>query len=1039
MMNVECRYFQPPNPKNEKEKPRVALDTSLTAYAQLSALKLNCQRSFISLIDHEKQYIIAEATRTVSLDSEDIHDGDDDAIYLGATTLDLEWGVCPNTIRLFTSTDESLNIAAPYIKANQSYYIMSDLSKIPGFETRPYVAGWPYMRYYAEVPIHSPSGLTIGSLCVVDDKPREGVNMRDIRTLTEVAHAVMDHLELVMSKVQRKRAERMIQGLGLFVEGSDSMRDWWMDSEQNSRNIDPGTRRLSLHEHADKVFGPGSPLTNFVEVNYSKPSTDQGSKQVADLDHSTADQFLTSSASQLPSDSTGAQLDSKSIASPAIDSITTDLQSSSISTRDIVQSSRNTTRDGSISKHSTALEPSKDDSARDANGQGLPKFRKDLKDMLSRATNLIREAVGLDGVCFLDPRSGRLRSHQDEQLQLGVRKISQDSSSHAESDNQCQNVPNDCNRTEVPIYTPKQPRDRQCKVLACSTRGDAAGCVVGTSTCSLAFPEKVLHRIIEMFPRGGVLKFDAEGLVSRSELELSCYDNIPKAELHSYFPNITRDQQESTYKSGLEGSSDIQELWHVLPNARSIILFPLWNPSRDKLFAYNIAWSCDLNRAFQREDFAYLASFGNSIMAELSRLDTIAADRAKADFISSISHELRSPLHGVLASAELLKALTKDTTSIDIINTIEACGSTLLDTMDNLLTFAKINNFTIAQQQKKLTVKIPALGESPPWPLKSLTSEIDLGFLVEEVMNANIAGHQFRTALEEHSSHSIHHSVISNQYEPEDSVTVMCDIESQLNWIFSTQGGAWKRILMNLLGNSLKYTSAGFIHVKLSQGKKMHINGSPQTSIYLSVEDSGKGISEDYLKHHLFTPFQQEDPLCPGTGLGLSIVQQLVTSIDGTIEVFSEVGSGTKVKITASLESLADQNLAGSNPIISKEALSQLNGRKLGLVGLDVYPNTGEAPTGILSRQARRSMLLKSSLVRCATEAFGLETVTVAALDSDLTDVDILMTTEAHFGNVGLITGQPRHRPLILLCSSLTLDYRPVSYENGPIIYLSQP
>jgi hypothetical protein len=78
-------------------------------------LKPYCQRSFISLIDHENQYIVVEATRTVSLEMGETDVGADDAIYLGATSLDIYWGVCPHTISVFTSTDNSLNISAPYV------------------------------------------------------------------------------------------------------------------------------------------------------------------------------------------------------------------------------------------------------------------------------------------------------------------------------------------------------------------------------------------------------------------------------------------------------------------------------------------------------------------------------------------------------------------------------------------------------------------------------------------------------------------------------------------------------------------------------------------------------------------------------------------------------------------------------------------------------------------------------------------------------------------------------------------------------------
>jgi signal transduction histidine kinase len=60
------------------------------------------------------------------------------------------------------------------------------------------------------------------------------------------------------------------------------------------------------------------------------------------------------------------------------------------------------------------------------------------------------------------------------------------------------------------------------------------------------------------------------------------------------------------------------------------------------------------------EDLRYLAAFGNSVMAEVARLDTLAADRAKTDFISSISHELRTPLHEILASVEFLQDTALD-------------------------------------------------------------------------------------------------------------------------------------------------------------------------------------------------------------------------------------------------------------------------------------------------------------------------------------------------------------------------------------------
>jgi len=136
----------------------LASDPTLMAFTQLGAYRTNCQRSFISLMDDKKQYIIAEATRSVSLNDPNEYDRTDpgEKVYLGARILDQQWGVCPNTIQVFTALDNSLDISTDVVTANNTCYVMNDLSAIPVYANRPYVMGWPYMRFYAEVPIHSP-------------------------------------------------------------------------------------------------------------------------------------------------------------------------------------------------------------------------------------------------------------------------------------------------------------------------------------------------------------------------------------------------------------------------------------------------------------------------------------------------------------------------------------------------------------------------------------------------------------------------------------------------------------------------------------------------------------------------------------------------------------------------------------------------------------------------------------------------------------------------------------------------------------------
>lgn len=101
---------------------------------------------------------------------------------------------------------------------------------------------------------------------------------------------------------------------------------------------------------------------------------------------------------------------------------------------------------------------------------------------------------------------------------------------------------------------------------------------------------------------------------------------------------------------------------------------------------------------------------------------------------------------------------------------------------------------------------------------------------------------------------------------------------------------------MNLLGNALKCTEKGTIQASL-KSRLRPSNESSSLDVCLSVIDTGKGMTANFVKNHAFTPSIQGDSFASGTGFGLSIAQQIVNSLGGKIDLQSNQGTGTDVKI----------------------------------------------------------------------------------------------------------------------------------------------
>lgn len=269
----------------------------------------------------------------------------------------------------------------------------------------------------------------------------------------------------------------------------------------------------------------------------------------------------------------------------------------------------------------------------------------------------------------------------------------------------------------------------------------------------------------------------------------------------------------------------------------------------------------------------------------------------------------RSPLHGILGSVEFLHETAVSAYQAGLFSSIETCGKTLLDTIDHVLDYAKINklrkgNSTRKRHQTKSGYRRETVGS-----IVGLTAEFDLAALVEEVVDAVTAGHAFRRThhdtLHNHpasgglsiASTADSSLAVQSPAIPEIDPVVILDIKPRHSWCVRTQPGALRRIVMNLLGNALKYTDAGFVGVSL----QVESETENSTRVRLRFVDSGKGMSLEFQRTRLFSPFSQEDPFASGTGLGLSIVRQIVDALDGTISVSSTQNHGTEVDVILTL------------------------------------------------------------------------------------------------------------------------------------------